>query len=61
MATPSRASEVIEIHDWSQAVDTAWNSLGRGELLVVQSASIPGTVRKIQALMGMEQHELNVA
>lgn len=61
MAEPCRAGEVMEIHDWSQAVDAAWNRLGRGELLVVQAASIARTVRKVQALMGLEPSELNVA
>lgn len=61
MSQPVRAVDVKEIHDWSEAVDTAWNHLGRGEVLVVQSAAIPKTVRKIQALMGMETTELNVA
>ncbi len=61
MAESCRAREVLEIHDWSQAVDAAWNCLGRGELLVVQAASIARTVRKVQALMGLEPSELNVA
>lgn len=61
MAESCRAREVLEIHDWSLAVDAAWNCLGRGELLVVQAASIARTVRKVQALMGLEPSELNVA
>lgn len=61
MSESSRVREVVELHDWSQAVDLAWSKLGRGEVLVVQSASIPKTVRKIQALVGMEPNELNVA
>ncbi len=61
MSEGSRVREIQEIHEWSQAVDAAWASLGRGEVLVVQSASIPKTVRKVQALMGVEPNELNVA
>lgn len=61
MTESNRAKEILEIQDWSQAVDAAWNCLGRGELLVVQSASITRTVRKVQALMGLEPSELNVA
>jgi hypothetical protein len=61
MSEAKRVREVLEIHDWGQAVDTAWNNLGRGEVLVVQSASIPKTIRKIQALVGMEPNELSVA
>lgn len=56
-----RVREIVEIHDWGQAVDAAWGSLGRGEVLVVQSTSIPKTIRKVQALMGLEPNELNVA
>ncbi|HEY4261107.1 MAG TPA: cyanophycin synthetase [Schlesneria sp.] len=61
MSEAKRVREVLEIHDWSQAVDTAWSNLGRGEVLVVQSASTPKTIRKIQALVGMEPNELSVA
>ncbi|MDB5347619.1 MAG: cyanophycin synthetase [Schlesneria sp.] len=61
MSEAKRVREVLEIHDWGQAVDTAWSNLGRGEVLVVQSASIPKTIRKIQALVGMEPNELSVA
>lgn len=61
MEGAKRAKEILEIHDWSHAVDAAWSTLQRGEVLVVQSASIPKTVRKIQSLMGLEPSELNVA
>ncbi|MEI8379781.1 MAG: cyanophycin synthetase [Planctomycetota bacterium] len=57
----ARTSEVLEINDWTQAVDAAWSRLGKGEVLVVQSTSIPKTVRKIQALMGLEPGELSAA
>ena len=56
-----RVREIVEIHDWSHAVDAAWQDLGRGEVLVVQSVTIPRTVRKIQSLMGVEPTELVVA
>jgi cyanophycin synthetase len=61
MSGTGRVREIVEIHDWSQAVDSAWSGLERGELLVVQSASIPKTVRKVQTLIGAEPGELNVA
>ena len=57
----ARTIEVLEINDWTQAVDAAWSRLGKGEVLVVQSTSIPKTVRKIQALMGLEPGELSAA
>ncbi len=50
----TRTQEIREIADWSAAVETAWRQLGRGELLVVQSATIPRTVRKIHSLLGLE-------
>ncbi|HET6424882.1 MAG TPA: cyanophycin synthetase [Planctomycetaceae bacterium] len=50
----TRTQEIREITDWSAAVETAWRQLGRGELLVVQSATIPRTVRKIYSLLGLE-------
>ncbi len=49
-----RTQETRDISDWSTAVETAWRQLGRGELLVVQSATIPRTVRKIHSLLGLE-------
>lgn len=48
---------VEEIPEWTAAVDAAWKSLKSGELLVVQSTAIPKTVRKIQALVGLEPAE----
>lgn len=50
----TRTQEIREIADWSTAVETAWRQLGRGELLVIQSATIPRTVRKIYSLLGLE-------
>jgi cyanophycin synthetase len=56
-----RVGEVLEIHDWSEAVDAAWRRLERGELLVIQSTSIPATVRKVQSLLGLKPTEVAVA
>jgi cyanophycin synthetase len=50
----SRSVSVEEVRDWSLAVDLAWRKLMPGELLVVQSSTIPQTVRKIQSLLGLE-------
>ncbi|HTN04550.1 MAG TPA: hypothetical protein VL132_21855, partial [Planctomycetaceae bacterium] len=50
-----RAERIEELLEWNAAVDVAWNSLERGELLVVQSSSISQTVRKIRLLAGMER------
>lgn len=50
-----RAEHIEELLEWNAAVDVAWNSLERGELLVVQSSSVPQTVRKIRLLAGMER------
>jgi len=58
---PGRVREVCEIGDWSQAVDAAWTGLGRGELLVIQSTSIPKTVRKVQTILGLEPGDANAA
>ena len=52
-----RTSRVEAVLDWGEAVDQAWRSLGRGDLLLVQSASIPRTVRKLQTLLGIEPSE----
>jgi cyanophycin synthetase len=49
-----RAKHIDEIRDWTAAVDTAWSSLGRGEMLVIQTCSVPKTVRKLQSLLGLE-------
>ena len=56
-----RVSEILEISDWSQAVDVAWSRLGRGELLVIQSSTIPRTVRKVQALLHLEPGDASAA
>ena len=56
-----RVRSVVEISDWSQAVDAAWSSLGRGELLVVQSSTIPKTVHKVQSMLGLEPRETTAA
>jgi len=50
-------ARVSEVGDWATAVDAAWKALGVGELLVVQSTSIPKTVRKIQSIVGLEPAE----
>lgn len=50
----ARTQEVREMADWGNAVETAWRQLGRGELLVVQSSTIPKTVRKIYSLLGLD-------
>lgn len=49
-----RDVRVDEVRDWSSAVDLAWRTLTAGELLVVQTSTIPKTVRKIQSLVGVE-------
>lgn len=50
----SRVRNVSEIRDWTQAVDTAWRELQTGELLMIQSTSVPKTVKKLQTLLGLE-------
>ena len=57
LADATRTQEIHEVPDWGTAVDQAWRQLGRGELLVVQSSTIPRTVRKIQSLVGLEPAE----
>lgn len=57
MANATRTQEIYEVPDWGTAVDQAWKHLNRGELLVVQSSTIPRTVRKIQSLVGLEPAE----
>jgi hypothetical protein len=44
----------VEILDWSQAVDAAWRELQSGELLLIQSSTVPKTVKKMQTLLGLE-------
>ena len=55
---PSRIVSVEVVPDWSAAVDLAWRKLAPGELLVVQSSTIPKTVRKIESLVGVEFAEV---
>ena len=57
----ARTRQIEEIRDWNAAIDSAWNSLGRGEMLVIQSCTVPKTVRKLQALLGLEPAESVVA
>jgi cyanophycin synthetase len=57
LADATRTQEIHEIPDWGAAVDLAWKQLGRGELLVVQTSTIPRTVRKVQSLVGLEPAE----
>lgn len=54
---PVRTKKIDEIRDWTAAVDTAWGELGRGEMLVIQTCSVPKTVRKLQTLLGLEPPE----
>ena len=53
----ARTRKIDEIRDWTAAVDTAWGELGRGEMLVIQTSSVPKTVRKLQSLLGLEPPE----
>lgn len=53
----SRVQTISEICDWSQAVDAAWRELQSGELLVIQSSTVPKTVKKLQTLLGLEPAE----
>jgi cyanophycin synthetase len=57
LAGATRAQEIFEVPDWGTAVDQAWKHLGRNELLVVQSSTVPRTVRKVQTLVGLEPAE----
>jgi hypothetical protein len=57
LADATRTQEIHEIPDWGAAVDLAWKQLGCGELLVVQTSTIPRTVRKVQSLVGLEPAE----
>lgn len=58
LADATRTQEIHEVPDWGTAVDQAWKQLERGELLVVQTSTIPRTVRKIQSLVGLEPAEV---
>ncbi len=53
----ARTKRIDEIQDWNTAVDAAWNKLGRGEMLVIQTCTVPKTVRKLQSLLGLELPE----
>ncbi|WP_010586081.1 cyanophycin synthetase [Schlesneria paludicola] len=53
----SRVQAINEIRDWSQAVDAAWRELQSGELLLIQSSTVPKTVKKLQTLLGLEPAE----
>ena len=52
-----RTRQIDEIRDWTAAVDAAWSSLERGEMLVIQTSTVPKTVRKLQSLLGLEPSE----
>ena len=50
----TRVRDIIDIADWSQAVDAAWRELQPGELLLIQSSTVPKTVKKLQTMLGLE-------
>ena len=52
-----RARQVMEILDWTQAVDAGWRELQAGELLLIQSTGVPKTVKKLQSMLGLEPAE----
>ncbi|MDZ4686650.1 MAG: cyanophycin synthetase [Planctomycetaceae bacterium] len=52
-----RTQEIHEIPDWGTAVELAWRELSAGELLVIQTSTIARTVRKVNALLGLEPEE----
>ena len=54
----SRCQQILELADWSQAVDAAWRDLQPGELLMIQSSTVPKTVKKLQTLLGLEPAEV---
>jgi cyanophycin synthetase len=56
----TRTRSVVVVPDWAAAVDAGWKSLGTGELLVVQTATIPRTVRKIQSLLGTDATDVRL-
>ena len=56
----TRTRQIEEIRDWTTAVDAAWSSLGLGEMLVIQTCTVPKTVRKLQSLLGLEPAEAAV-
>ena len=53
----TRAKSISEIRDWSNAVDTGWRELQPGELLLIQSSTVPKTVKKLQTMLGLELAE----
>lgn len=53
----ARCRQILEITNWDEAVDAAWQSLQEGDLLAVQSSSIARTVKKLQRLSGLELTE----
>ena len=53
----TRAKSITEIPDWSHAVDTGWRELQPGELLLIQSSTVPKTVKKLQTMLGLEPAE----
>ena len=57
----ARTRKIEEIRDWTAAVDAAWSSLGRGEMLVIQTCTVLKTVRKLQSLLGLEPADAAVA
>jgi cyanophycin synthetase len=57
LADASRTQEIHEIPDWGTAVELAWRELSAGELLVVQTSTIARTVRKVNALLGLEPED----
>lgn len=52
--TGKRVKQIQEIAEWSHAVDFGWRELQPGELLLVQSSTLPKTVKKLQTLLGLE-------
>ena len=52
-----RVREISEVRDWTQAVDLGWRELQAGELLLIQSSTVPKTVKKLQAMLGLEPAE----
>jgi cyanophycin synthetase len=54
IALAETETEVVTISSWGEAVDSAWRNLEKGELLLVQTASIPQTVMKVSALLGLD-------
>ena len=53
----TRTKSITEIRDWSNAVDTGWRELQPGELLLIQSSTVPKTVKKLQTMLGLELAE----